>query len=53
MKDHEDERITGLASFIPNFWLKEFTGCAERHILERILLKALFEKVVDTRRGRH
>jgi len=50
-KDHEDEKMAGSASFIPNVRLREFTDFAERNILERILPKALFKKVVHIKEG--
>jgi len=51
-KDHEDEKMAGSASFIPYFRLKEFIDFAERNILEQILPKQLFEKVVDIKDGK-
>jgi len=50
-KDHEDEKLAGAASFIPYFRLKEFINFAQRNILERVLPKQLFEKVVDIKDG--
>mmetsp|Transcript_2898 Transcript_2898/g.3404 ORF Transcript_2898/g.3404 Transcript_2898/m.3404 type:complete len:474 (+) Transcript_2898:117-1538(+) len=50
--DHENKKMAGAASFIPYFRLKEFIDYAEKHMLEQILPKKLFDKVVDLKDGK-
>lgn len=49
--DHEDKRMAGAASFIPSPIVREFTDFAERGMLEQIVPKKLFEKVVQLKAG--
>ena len=50
--DHEEKAMAGAASFIPYFRIKEFVQYAERIMLERIVPKTLFDKVVDLKKGK-
>lgn len=44
---HESRELAGLASFIPSYRVREFVDFAERIMLEQIIDKDLFRKVVD------
>ena len=48
---HEDDRIAGAASFIPHFQLRAFLDHAEKLMLEEILPKDVFDKVVRLKSG--
>ena len=51
--DHSDIRISGKAVFIPSIMLRDFLdNYAERLMLEEILPKDLFEKVVRLKSGK-
>jgi hypothetical protein len=50
--DHPDTRMAGAASFIPHLKIKEFIDYAERAMLEKILPKNVFDKVVDLKNGK-
>ena len=50
--DHEEKELAGAASFIPYFRIKEFVDYAEQHMLEKIVPKTLYDKVVDLKRGK-
>jgi len=50
--DHEDERIAGAASFLPNYATKEFIDAAERFMLEQILPNNMFQQVVGFKDGK-
>lgn len=45
--DHQDKRIAGAASFLPSPVVTEFLNYAERLMLEQIVPKDVFDKVVD------
>ena len=45
--NHESRELAGLASFLPSYRVREFVDYAERIMLERIIDKDLFGKVVD------
>ena len=49
--DHEDKKIAGAASFIPSFRIKEFIEYAEKVMLQEILPKHVFDKVVEMKKG--
>lgn len=49
---HEDKNIAGAASFIPSFRVGEFIEYAEKDMLEKILPKHVFDKVVDLKDGK-
>ena len=49
---HEDKRIAGRTAFIPSMKVREFLdNYAERLMLEQIMPKELFEKVVRLKKG--
>lgn len=50
--DHEEKTIAGAASFIPYFRIREFVDHAERMMLEKIVPKNLFDKVVQLKEGK-
>ena len=50
--DHEEAEIVGAASFIPYFRIKQFIDFAEQHMLEKIVPKTLFDKVVSLKEGK-
>lgn len=50
-KDHKDKALAGAASFIPYFRVREFVDYAERLMLEKIVPKLLFDKVVQLKKG--
>lgn len=50
--DHKEKSIAGAASFIPYFRIREFVDHAERMMLEKIVPKKLFDKVVDLKEGK-
>ena len=50
--DHEEKEMAGAASFIPYFRVKEFIQYAERQMLEKIVPKSLYDKVVDLKDGK-
>jgi len=50
--DHKEAEIVGAASFIPYFRIKEFIDFAEQHMLEKIVPKTLFDKVVNLKEGK-
>ncbi len=50
--DHENEKMAGAASFIPSFRLREFIDYAERMMLENILPKEVYQKVVNLKAGK-
>ncbi len=50
-KDHEDEKIAGAASFIPSFRIRDFIEYAEKIMLQEILPKRVFDKVVEMKKG--
>ena len=45
--NHESRELAGLASFLPSYRVREFVDHAERIMLEQIIDKDLFRKVVD------
>jgi len=49
---HDEKSLAGAASYVPSFRIKSFMDYAERHMLEKILPKDLFEKVVDIKDGK-
>lgn len=50
--DHKEKSIAGAASFIPYFRIREFVDHAERIMLEKIVPKTLFDKVVQLKEGK-
>jgi len=45
--NHENKELAGLASFIPSYRIREFVDFAERIMLEQIVDKDLFQRIVD------
>ena len=45
--NHENKELSGMASFLPSYRIREFVDFAERIMLEQIIDKDLFKKVVD------
>lgn len=45
--NHENKQLAGMASFLPAYRVREFVDFAERVMLEQIIDKDLFKKVVD------
>lgn len=50
--DHPEKEMAGAASFIPYFRLRHFVDFAEQHMLEKIVPKQLYDKVVDLKSGK-
>ena len=49
---HDDKRIAGAASFLPHFQVRAFIDYAEKIMLEQIVPKSLFDKVVGLKDGK-
>jgi hypothetical protein len=50
--NHESRELAGLASFLPSYRVREFVDYAERIMLEQIIDKDLFRKVVDLKENK-
>mmetsp|Transcript_21917 Transcript_21917/g.45257 ORF Transcript_21917/g.45257 Transcript_21917/m.45257 type:complete len:613 (-) Transcript_21917:1452-3290(-) len=49
--DHEDDRLAGAAAFLPSPLLREFVDWSERIMLEKIVPRKLFDKIVALKTG--
>lgn len=50
--NHEDQALAGAASLLPSYRIREFVDFAERAMLEQIVDKDLFDRVVELKERR-